>query len=365
VQQACGGSEPPGGTKLDASADGKDASLDRRNDLVVDSKVDKQIALDGEVRLDATPKDGDTAPTFEVGRDSVIVLPPDTNPDIAADGAAPIDVPAQDTAPVLLPDAQDTIPTIVDTGEERIPESADTMVENPDATMDSTAQVDLSEVATADSASDTSQASFSCVGRETPDAGVLRQLCYDFSNASSALDFDPEAGTWVVADGTYNASEISSQVTCDGEGTVMTSSVLRNLSAQDLRLHAKLFSVVGPDKVIVLRSRPGGNRIELNFRATFTDEGEVQGGDLSIYDVVNCASTRYAESDTTLIPHSIGQAIVVDIQLIGTQLKVVVDGAEVLNHTLSGLSTTAGTVGFATFREVETQFDDLLVEVLK
>jgi hypothetical protein len=365
AQQACGGSESPPATKPDASVDGKDAALDRAIDLAIDTRVDSLIVIDGELRLDAISNDVDTARAFDVGLDSTILPPPDTAKETAADGAVPIDVLAQDAGAVMPPDAQDAIPTMIDTGEDLAPVIADTMVESPDSMVDSIAQVDLSEVATVDVASDTSMASFSCVGRDTPAAGVLQQLCYDFTNASSGADFSVEAGTWTVADGTYNSNDIPSRDPCNGNGTVMSASVLRNLSAQDVRVHAKLTSVAGPDKVVVLRARSGGNRLELNFRAKFTDEGVVQGGDLSIFDITNCSVKTYADGSTILIPHEIEQSIVVDITLIGSQLTVVVDGKQVFNQALSGVSMTAGSVGFASFRDAETKFDDLLVEVLK
>ena len=49
----------------------------------------------------------------------------------------------------------------------------------------------------------------------------------------------------------------------------MTTSVLSTLSATNVRLHARMTSMTRPDKVIVLRSQPSGNRIEVNFRSYF------------------------------------------------------------------------------------------------
>jgi hypothetical protein len=118
----------------------------------------------------------------------------------------------------------------------------------------------------------------------------------------------------------------------------------------------------------VLRARPGGNRIELNFVANYIYEGEDRGGALHISELVNCVNTVYVDanavSNRVLIPHAVGQAIVVDLQLVGTRLTVMVDGKQVFDNTLP-VSTTAGSVGFAVFREAETEFDDFLVDVLK
>src|ERR1019366_4056257 len=115
------------------------------------------------------------------------------------------------------------------------------------------------------------------------------QLCYDFSNPASAGDFVSEAGTWSVAGGIYTAIGPPDQVTCPtDEGTVMTASVLAGLSAKNVRVHAKMTSVLGVDKLLVLRSRPGGNRIEINFRANYLYNGNSLGGDLNVSDLVDC-----------------------------------------------------------------------------
>jgi hypothetical protein len=223
------------------------------------------------------------------------------------------------------------------------------------------------DASTLDMGGETWAGSFSCPLPATPDSGVTQQLCYDFSDPASAADFTPEAGTWEVSDGTYNATAPAAQVTCPGGafgGSGMTASVLNNLSAQDVRVHALMTSVLGPDKELVLRSRPGGNRIELNFRANFTYQGVAQGGDLYISELVDCVNSAYVDVGTILIPHAVGQAIAVDVELIGQHLTVVVDGNQVFDNTLS-VSTVAGSVGFAVFRDEQTVFDDLLVDVLK
>jgi hypothetical protein len=210
-----------------------------------------------------------------------------------------------------------------------------------------------------------------CSTWEAHDSGATRQLCFDFSDPASLADFTPEAGTWTVAEGAYNAIGPSAQVLCPGGtdgGSGMTASLLAGVSAQDVRIHAKLTSVEAPDKVLVLRARPGGNRIELNFLANYTYEGEDRGGALHISELVDCVNTTYVDANASnnrvQIPHAIGQSIVVDVQLVGTQLTVVVDGKQVFDDTLP-VSTTPGSVGFAVFRDAETQFDDFLVEVLK
>jgi len=212
-----------------------------------------------------------------------------------------------------------------------------------------------------------------CATQGGVDAGAGQRLCYDFSDPASVGDFVPEAGTWMVASGTYTATGPSEQVTCpNGDGSLMTESVLAKLTAQDVRLHAKMTAVSSPDKVIVLRSRPGGNRIELNFRANFVFDGIAQGGDLHVSALVDCEQVTYVPVGTILIPHAVGQTVVVDVELIGRHLAVVVDGKTVFNDTLPlpndaetvSFPTEPGKVGFAAFRQAVTRFDDFLVEVL-
>jgi hypothetical protein len=185
---------------------------------------------------------------------------------------------------------------------------------------------------------------------------------------ASANDFVPEAGNWSVAGGIYTAIGPAEEVTCPPDGgTVMTASVLAGLSAQNVRVHAKMTSVVGADKLLVLRSRPGGNRIEVNFRANFVYQGQPSGGDLNVADLVDCVDVGdYIDAggaNRILVPHAVGQAIVVDLQLIGQQLTIAVDGQIVFDGSLP-LSTKPGSVGFAVFRSTAVLFDDFVVDVL-
>ena len=209
---------------------------------------------------------------------------------------------------------------------------------------------------------------FSCSQAIPPDAGISQQLCYDFSNPASAGDFVPEAGTWSVAGGIYTAIGPPNQVTCPTDaGTVMTASVLAGLSAKNVRVHAKMTSVLGVDKLLVLRSRPGGNRIEINFRANYLYNGKSSGGDLNVSDLVDCVDVgdyiQAGGSNSILIPHEVGQAIVVDVQLVGQQLTIAVDGKVVFDGSLP-LSTTPGSVGFGVFRSSTVLFEDFIVDVL-
>ncbi len=210
--------------------------------------------------------------------------------------------------------------------------------------------------------------SFSCDTQVPADAGIVERLCYDFSTTADASAFVPEAGTWGVANGAYTAIGPPDQVTCPpGGGTVMTASVLAGLSAKNVRVHARMTSISGVDKVLVLRSRPGGNRIEINFRANYVDNGQTEGGDLNVSDLVNCVNAgdyiSVASPNPILIPHAVLQPITVDVQLIDQQLTIAVDGRTVFDGELP-LSTAPGSVGFAVFHDSVVQFDDFLVDVL-
>lgn len=190
--------------------------------------------------------------------------------------------------------------------------------------------------------------------------------CVDFADDSSADRFTPEGGTWTVKDGAYVATAPDERTNCsDGDpetmGSDMTASLLDGFSASALLMHARLTSIERPDKVIVLRERDSGNRIELNFRANFDDGGEPSGGDLVIQELLDCQFIPHVRPGTVLIPHEIGQPIDVDIELQGQSLRVDVDGEPAFSGTLD-IATDAGSVGFAVITSSTAQFDDLTVE---
>jgi phage baseplate assembly protein gpV len=279
-----------------------------------------------------------------------------------------MDVLKQDVGVASLGDAMDVPPSNL----------KDTAVDQGLGTLDNAAEANPAigtlDAMPTDMGDELSPASFSCGsldgGLNTVDSGTVQRLCYDFADSASAADFNPEAGTWVVSNGSYNASGPSEQVTCPGgvfAGSGMSASVLARLSALNVRVHAKMTSVTAPDKLLVLRSRPGGNRIELNFVANYTESGVVQGGFLNISELVDCVNTTYLTADSgnaVMIPHAIGQAIVVDVELVGSHLTVLVDGQKVFDDVVP-VAIAAGSVGFAVFRDAETQYDDLVVEVLQ
>lgn len=344
--QACGGSG--GARPADAAPGMKDAAEDARSDVGFPSWQDTAVSYD--------------SGSLDANEDAAAA-----GSDVGADAGA-IDVLGQDVGVASLGDAMDVPPSNL----------KDTAVDQGLGTLDSAAEANPAigtlDAMPTDMGDELSPASFSCGsldgGLNTLDSGTVQRLCYDFSDSASAADFNPEAGTWVVSNGSYNASGPSEQVTCPGgvfAGSGMSASVLANLSALNVRVHAKMTSVTAPDKLLVLRSRPGGNRIELNFVANYTDNGVALGGVLNISELVDCVNTTYLSADSgnaVMIPHAIGQAIVVDVELVGSHLTVLVDGQKVYDDVVP-VAIAAGSVGFAVFRGAETQYDDLVVEVLQ
>ena len=186
-------------------------------------------------------------------------------------------------------------------------------------------------------------------------------MCFDFSNASQVPPWTPDGGTWTVVNGHYTGTGPADQVTCVNAGSLMTASLVDNFSAADVRVHVQMTSVDRADKVIVLRSRDSGDRIELNFVAFWGDSGAQQGGVLVIHQLVNCAQSLLAPAIS--VPHSVGDTLTVDLDLRGTQLKVKVGGSQVFDGALA-IPTDAGGVGVAVITGGTDYFDDFWVEAL-
>ena len=110
------------------------------------------------------------------------------------------------------------------------------------------------------------------------DSDASSRTCFDFSGTSQGSSWMPDGGTWTVVNGQYVGTGPDDPVTCVGAGSLMTASLVDNFSAADVRVHVQMTSVDRPDKVIVLRSRDSGNRIELNFVAYWDYNGTQQGG---------------------------------------------------------------------------------------
>jgi hypothetical protein len=126
--------------------------------------------------------------------------------------------------------------------------------------------------------------------------------------------------------------------------------------------------------VLALRAQPSGDRIELNFRSYFAMDGQQYGGDLVISTLSACEQNILVLPDAVPVPQYSFKPVVVDVQLIGQKLTVVVDGNPIYDDTPTATSVDGGThqllsepgrVGFGVFDDGEVVFDDLIVEVLK
>jgi hypothetical protein len=195
-------------------------------------------------------------------------------------------------------------------------------------------------------------------------ADTSDRKCYDFSSSGDAAAFTPDGGTWAIVDGAYVCNGPSGAVTCVDAGSMFTASTLSGFSAADVRVHAKMTSLTRVDKVLVLRSRDSGNRIELNFRASFESAGQSRGSDLVIQELVDCQYTERLGPGVALIPHTERQTIEVVVELRGQQIKVTADGNVAYNNTLP-VTTAAGSVGCAVIFDSVEMFDDFVVETLK
>jgi hypothetical protein len=207
------------------------------------------------------------------------------------------------------------------------------------------------------------ESSFACSGLAPIADDVAARTCLDFSDDASGK-FAPEGGDWSVADGAYVGTGPLEPVNCAGTGSNITASLLKGVKAADVRVHAQLTGVNRADKVIVLRARDAENRIELNFRSAFEDEGVSHAGDLVVQELVDCTSSFKVMPDVVAIPHDEHDAIDVDVELRGDTLRVSVDGKEVFNDAVT-VSVAEGGVGVGVILGGVTRFDDFVVETLK
>jgi hypothetical protein len=289
------------------------------------------------------------------------------------------EVPVSDAAPKVDAGPVDTLVPLVDAAgpDAAGPDAADT-AQNADSRLDAQS-VDLPtpDVLASDTGGE-AQSAFACSSLGTVPSDVSQRLCFDFSNPSQSSSFSPEAGTWSVVGNSYRGiGPTDGQITCPGgafAGTAMTTSVLNTLSAANVRVHARMTSITRPDKVLALRAQPSGDRIELNFRSYFAMDGQQYGGDLVISTLSACEQNILVLPDAVPVPQYSFKPVVVDVQLIGQKLTVVVDGNPIYDDTPTATSVDGGThqllsepgrVGFGVFDDGEVVFDDLIVEVLK
>jgi hypothetical protein len=195
------------------------------------------------------------------------------------------------------------------------------------------------------------------------DSDASSRTCFDFGGTSQGSSWMPDGGTWTVVNGQYLGTGPDAPVTCVGAGSSMTASLVDNFSAADVRLHVQMTSLDRPDKVLVLRSKDSGNRIELNFVAAWDDNGTPGGNVMVIQELVNCQQSFLVPPNTVSVPHNVGDTLTVDLDLRGTQLTVKVGGAQVFDGAITA-ATDPGGVGLAVITGETVRFDDFWVEAL-
>ncbi|HYO92966.1 MAG TPA: hypothetical protein VER33_00575, partial [Polyangiaceae bacterium] len=178
-------------------------------------------------------------------------------------------------------------------------------------------------------------------------------------------------GTWTLVDGAYvgNAGGEAPEPTCVEGGTAMLTSTRTGMLASNVRVRARLTSITTADKVLVLRGVSTRTRLELNFRANFDDEGSISGGDLVIQSLTDCVRTVHVAPGVVRIPHAATQSIDVEVELVGQDLTVNVDGAPIYSGQpllAAPLPTGAGSVGFGVLRfGGSARFDNVVIEALE
>lgn len=181
------------------------------------------------------------------------------------------------------------------------------------------------------------------------------RMCFDFSDGMAA-GWTPEGGEWHVLEGMYVGWGPPTPPPPCG-ASLLTASLVDGFTASDVRVHVELTAIQRVDKAIILRSSSAGDRIELNFRARFDT---TDGADVIVQELVGCTPVGHARG---LVPHEVGDTIVVDATLVGTHLTVVVDGVTAIDQSFSFTATT-GQVGVALFSSALTAVDSFVAESL-
>jgi hypothetical protein len=182
--------------------------------------------------------------------------------------------------------------------------------------------------------------------------------CFDF-NSGLAAEWAPEAGEWFVSNGAY----IGHAATLGGapcQASEMVVSMLQGFEARNLRIALDMTAFDRADKFVVLRGLDPNNRIEINFRARFT---EASPGDLVVQEINDCVQNLHTQWFEVSLPHEVEHPIHAEITLIDDNLTVVVDG----NTVISGhypLTDRSGRVGLGVIDEGTVVFDSILIEKL-
>ena len=194
------------------------------------------------------------------------------------------------------------------------------------------------------------------------------RFCADF-NDSRATGWTSQAGTWVVRDRRYlGAGPDFAPLECEASG--VGSSLVDRFSATDVRIQADLQSIIGVDKVIVLRHTDASNRIEINLRAEF-EFPHMSGmfiNDLMVTELsgdgVTCTQTLHTEENEILVTHRIGETIRIDLELVGNHLRVLADEVLVVDRDFEFANTAGGRVGVGHWQIASGSWDSFVATSL-
>ena len=181
---------------------------------------------------------------------------------------------------------------------------------------------------------------------------TVPSLCDDFNDGFDETWLVTQGDTWRIMDGAYEGIGTQGQPDLCG-ASFISASVVDGFSAADVRVRARLTSVVRNDAILVLRAVDESNRIELNFRAGDPD-GTTFVADISVQDLQSCVVGEYNNPYDpllrTLLPGNprIGEPYDVMVELIGQELHVWVNGVEATfpgGSMFPMLPSAPGTVG--------------------
>lgn len=197
---------------------------------------------------------------------------------------------------------------------------------------------------------------FSC--DDLDDLDGSEAACLDW-NDTTTPGLEVEGGRWEVRGGMIVGFGPDSP-SGDCTASLMSHALVPAVTAQDQRVRARLSSLARVDKVITLRSVDPANRVQVNFRATDTDGSY---GDLMVQEIRDCVFTVFTGEGEIPIPHALGEAIDVELELVGTRLMVQVDGQTVFEREVPVVER-AGQIGFGIIDRSTTVFDDVVMTSL-
>lgn len=194
---------------------------------------------------------------------------------------------------------------------------------------------------------------FSCANLDGSESA-----CFDF-NDGSATTLTTEGGRWENVGGRFvgfGPEVVPGACT----GSLMTHALVPGLVVEDVSVHVQLASVARVDKVVVLRSTGEENRVQVNLRALDSDASY---GDLVVQEIRDCEFIRYTQEGEVPIPHALGDAVEVDINLVGARLTVEIDGTTAFDRDVP-VALRSGQVGLGIIERSTTMFDDIVVTSL-